>query len=218
MAQRGIGRCALAAVLFGASAPAASRLAGDMSAFTLAGLLYLGAALAVVPFAGAHRPSRAEARRAAPRLAVAVVAGGAVAPVLLALGLQNASAATASLLLNLEVVFTVVLAAALFKEHLGGRVIVGSCLVVAAGVGLAWSGGAELRTGAFFVAVACLCWAVDNNVTAKLATRPSPDDTNIATRMSRWFTRTRTSPTSTTATNTRSPPSASWSVGLRGGS
>lgn len=168
MTQRGIGRCALAAVLFGASAPAASRLAGDMSAFTLAGLLYLGAALAVLPFAGARRPTRVEARRAAPRLAVAVVVGGAVAPVLLAFGLQSSSAATASLLLNLEVVFTIVLAAVLFKEHLGRRVIVGSCLVVAAGVGLAWSGGAELRTGALFVAGACLGWAVDNNVTAKL--------------------------------------------------
>ena len=86
MTQRGIGRCALAAVLLGASAPAASHLAGDMSAFTLAGLLYLGAALAVLPFAGVQRPTRFEARRAAPRLAVAVVVGGAVAPVLLGSG------------------------------------------------------------------------------------------------------------------------------------
>ena len=166
--RRGIARCAGAAVLFGASAPAASRLAGDMSAFTLAGLLYLGAALAVLPFSGAHRPTRVEARRAAPRLAVAVLPGGAVAPVLLAFGLHSAPAATVSLLLNPEVVFTVVLAAVLFSEHLGGRVIVGVSLVVAAGVTLAWSGGAELRAGALLVAGACMCWAVDNNVTAKL--------------------------------------------------
>ena len=102
------------------------------------------------------------------RLAVAVLLGGAVAPVLLAFGLQSAPAATVSLLLNLEVVFTVVLAAVLFSEHLGGRVIVGVSLVVAAGVTLAWSGGAELRAGALLVAGACMCWAVDNNVTAKL--------------------------------------------------
>jgi len=168
MSRRGVVRCAIAAVLFGISAPAASRLAGDMSAFTLAGLLYLGAALAVLPWAGAHRPSRPELRRAVPRLAVAVVVGGAVAPVLLALGLRSAPAATVSLLLNLEVVFTAVLAVALFREHLGGRVIAGTSLVVVAGGVLAWSSDAELRTGALFVAGACLCWALDNNVTAKL--------------------------------------------------
>ena len=36
-------------MLFGVSAPAASVLASDMSALLLAGLLYVGAALAVLP-------------------------------------------------------------------------------------------------------------------------------------------------------------------------
>jgi len=39
--------CALAALLFGASTPAASVIAQDMKPLVLAGLLYLGAALAV---------------------------------------------------------------------------------------------------------------------------------------------------------------------------
>ena len=74
-----------------------------MNAFTLAGLLYVGAALAVLPVvAVVARPTRAAIGRGLPRLAVAVVAGGAVGPVLLALGLRRTSAATASLLLNLE--------------------------------------------------------------------------------------------------------------------
>ena len=42
----GVARCLLAALLFGASAPLASELAGTIPAFTLAGLLYLGAAFA----------------------------------------------------------------------------------------------------------------------------------------------------------------------------
>jgi drug/metabolite transporter (DMT)-like permease len=45
----GVTRCLLAAVLFGASAPAASQLAGDVPTLALAGLLYLGAGLAVLP-------------------------------------------------------------------------------------------------------------------------------------------------------------------------
>ena len=58
MTRRGVIRCSLAAVLFGISAPAASRLAGDIGAFSLAGLLYLGAAIAVVPVVGRVRPTR----------------------------------------------------------------------------------------------------------------------------------------------------------------
>jgi drug/metabolite transporter (DMT)-like permease len=168
VSRRGVIRCGLAAVLFGASTPAASRLARDMSAFSLAGLLYLGAALAVLPFAGAVRPSRIEIRRAVPSLGVAVVLGGAIAPVLLAVGLRHAPAATVALLLNLELAFTVVLAVLVFREHLGRRVTAGTALVVAAGVVLGWTGQAELRWGAVLIAGACLCWAVDNGVTARL--------------------------------------------------
>ena len=43
--------CALAAVLFGAATPATKLLVDDVGSVTLAGLLYLGAALAVAPFA-----------------------------------------------------------------------------------------------------------------------------------------------------------------------
>ena len=168
MSSRGIVRCGLAAVLFGISAPLASRLAGELGAFSLAGLLYLGAAVAVLPVVGRNVPDRGTVRRAAPRLAVAVVVGGAVGPVLLAAGLGYVSAATASLLLNLELVFTTIVAALVFHEHIGRRVAAGTALVVAAGVVLAWSGSAELRWGALLIAGACLCWAVDNCVTAAL--------------------------------------------------
>jgi drug/metabolite transporter (DMT)-like permease len=166
--RRGLSLCAAAAVLFGLSTPAASRLALQMNAFSLAGLLYLGAAGAVLPFARTVRPTSAAVRRAAPRLAVAVVAGGAIGPVLLAVGLRQAPASTVSLLLNLELVFTTILAVVVFREHLGRRVITGASLVVAAGGILAWSGDAQLRWGALIIAGACLCWAVDNGVTAKL--------------------------------------------------
>lgn len=168
MTRRGVIRCALAAVLFGISAPAASRLAGDMGAFTLAGLLYVGAAIAVVPVIGRVRPTKRAMRRSAPRLAVAVVVGGAIGPVLLAAGLSHTSAATASLLLNLELVFTTVLALFVFREHVGRRVIVGTTFVVIAGSVLGWSGSADLRWGALLIGGACFCWGVDNCVTANL--------------------------------------------------
>lgn len=139
-----------------------------MGAFTLAGLLYLGAAIAVLPVVGTVRPTKLALVRSAPRLATAVVFGGAIGPVLLATGLRHAPAATASLLLNLELVFTTVLAFFIFKEHIGPRVVTGTALVVVAGLVLGWSGETDLRWGALLIAGACFCWAIDNCVTANL--------------------------------------------------
>jgi drug/metabolite transporter (DMT)-like permease len=168
MSRIGVIRCSVAAVLFGLSAPAASRLADEMGAFTLAGLLYLGAALGVVPFVGRTPPSRAAVRRAVPGLVTAVVLGGAVGPVLLAAGLGLVPPATASLLLNLELVFTTVLAGLAFREHLGRPVLAGTALVLAGSLALGWTGEPDLRWGAVVIAGACLCWAVDNCVTATI--------------------------------------------------
>ena len=168
MTSRGVLRCAIAAVLFGVSAPLAGQLAGDLGPFTLAGLLYVGAAIAVTPMLGRVRPTQDTMRRAAPRLSLAVIFGGAIGPVLLAVGLGHVSGATASLLLNLELVFTTIVAATVFHEHVGRRVVSGTALVVAASALLGWSGNAELRWGAVFIAGACLCWAIDNSVTAAL--------------------------------------------------
>lgn len=159
----------MAAVLFGLSTPAASRLAERMGAFGLAGLLYLGAAIAVSPFVWHALPTAAVVRRSATRLSAAVVFGGVAGPVLLALGLQRTPAATASLLLNLELVLTGLFAAIVFSEYLGRWVLAGMALVIAAGLLLGVSGEAGLRWGAALVVGACACWAVDNSITANLA-------------------------------------------------
>lgn len=161
-------RCLLAAVLFGATAPAASELADSVPAFTLAGLLYLGAAVAVLPSV-LTRPPTAHALRSEWRpAAVAVVAGGAVGPVLLVAGLARTSAATASILLNTELVATVVLAALVFREHLGRRLLTGAALITIAGVLLTWEPGASVDAGALLVVAACACWGIDNGVTATI--------------------------------------------------
>lgn len=167
-ASLGVLRCGAAAVLFGATTPIASRIAGETSAPLLAGLLYLGAAVAVAPLARGKRLEPGAARRNLRPLATAVVAGGFLGPLLLAAGLARTPAATASLLLNLELVATTVLAALFFGEHLGRQVLTGTVLVTAAGAVLAWSGAPELRLGALLVAAACVCWGLDNCVTAAL--------------------------------------------------
>jgi drug/metabolite transporter (DMT)-like permease len=101
-------------------------------------------------------------------LVVAVAAGGFLGPLLLAAGLGRTPGATASLLLNFELVATVVLAAMFFGEHIGRRVAMGSGFVAVAGITLGWSGAPELRLGAVLVVGACICWGLDNCVTADL--------------------------------------------------
>jgi len=109
----------LSAALFGSATPASKYLLHDLSPFALAGLLYLGAAIAVAPRALPGRTWRLDRRNAA-RLGGAVLFGGALGPVFLLLGLRLASAASDSMWLNLEMVATAVLGALLFRDHWDG--------------------------------------------------------------------------------------------------
>jgi drug/metabolite transporter (DMT)-like permease len=86
-------------------------------------------------------------------------------------GLQMIDSASASLILNLEGVFTALLAWFAFKENFDRRIAAGMALIVAGGVLL--SMGSALRAGGFVgplaIAGACLAWALDNNLTRKVA-------------------------------------------------
>jgi drug/metabolite transporter (DMT)-like permease len=157
------------ALLFGLAAPLAKLLLPRVEPIALAALLYLGAAAAFF----VARRGRAEApltRSDLPWLAGSVLAGAAVAPVLMLWGLARLSGLAGSLLLNLETAFTIVLAVALFREHLSGREAVAAALVLSGGALIGargeWSGSA---TGAAAIALACLCWALDNNFSARLS-------------------------------------------------
>ncbi|MEO5723760.1 MAG: DMT family transporter [Ilumatobacteraceae bacterium] len=116
--------CALAAVLFGAATPATKLVVDNIGAVTLAGLLYLGAAAAVAPFAMREQRPRAT-RRQRSRLLLAVGFGGGLAPVFLVVALDCTPAGIVSLFLNLELVATAVVARAFLQEHIGQRAGVG---------------------------------------------------------------------------------------------
>jgi drug/metabolite transporter (DMT)-like permease len=167
LTTRPVAWCIVSAVLFGAATPAAKLLLGPLSPVLLAGLLYLGAALAVLPAALRNRPARLD-RRNVLRLSGAVVAGGVLAPVLLMLGLSGAPASSVALWLNFEPVATAVLAWAIFHEHVGRWTWAGAALVLVAGTILAAPSGFQAGVPALLVAAACVCWAIDNNLTATI--------------------------------------------------
>jgi drug/metabolite transporter (DMT)-like permease len=114
---------AVAAVAFGVTTPIVAFAGRDAGPLSTAALLYVGAALTAFVMQIAARRREASLRRSdAMRLVAIGLAGGAIAPSLLAWGLQRAGATTGALLLNLEAVFTVLLARAFFHEPIGRRV------------------------------------------------------------------------------------------------
>jgi drug/metabolite transporter (DMT)-like permease len=164
-----------AAALFGVSAPLAKVLLGEISPVLLAGFLYLGAAIGLFCHR-ALRPSTKEAplrRENIPMLAGVVLAGGTLGPVLMLLGLQRVTAFTGSLLLNLEAPFTVILAVVFFREHLGRYAALAALFIFSGALALRLepgTAGADTR-GVLLLAGACLCWALDNNLTQRLTER-----------------------------------------------
>jgi drug/metabolite transporter (DMT)-like permease len=169
----------LAAILFGASTPFAKLMIGQVAPLMLAGLLYLGSGLGLLSWflMRALRPQsgdQASARLTAPDvpwLAGAIAAGGVAGPVLLMLGLAVTPASSASLLLNMEGVLTALLAWFVFRENFDRRIFAGMVLIIVAGVLLSWEQRPALGVpwGALAIVGACLCWAIDNNLTRKVS-------------------------------------------------
>ncbi|HWW19839.1 MAG TPA: DMT family transporter [Steroidobacteraceae bacterium] len=173
-ARAAIAAALCAALLFGASTPFAKLLAGRVPPIMLAGLLYLGSGLglSVVRLIRDRglKPPGLPARQW-PWLLGAIACGGILAPILLIVGLARIDASSAALLLNLEAVFTALLAWVVFRENAGRRVLLGMVLIVAGGVTLTGLPGAARQglAGAMAIVAACLCWGLDNNLTRKVS-------------------------------------------------
>lgn len=166
---------ALAALTFGLTTPAIAWVGDGVGPLGTAALLYTGACASalvlrlVLPRGTFGAPLRKANWK---RLAAIALIGAALAPTLFAWGLQRAGATAGSLLLNLESFFTVVLARALYREPIGGRVTAALLLMVCGGIllGLDTQGSTNWSTlGALAIAGATLAWAVDNALTRPLS-------------------------------------------------
>lgn len=165
----------LAAALFGASTPFAKLLVGDVSPVLLAGLLYLGSGLGLTIIRLARDRGWQSSGLLSdewPWLLGAILFGGVLGPLVLMFGLTTTSGSSASLLLNLEAVLTAVIAWLVFKENADRRIVAGMAAIVAGGVVLSWPSQSTSSSdwlGPVLVALACLCWAIDNNLTRKVS-------------------------------------------------
>ena len=170
--QPGVRAALLAALLFGAGTPLAKLLLGGLSPWLLAGLLYLGSGLGLMLYRTITGAPRAVvAKSDVVWLIGAIVAGGILAPLLLMAGLSSMRAASASLLLNAEGLFTTLLAWFAFRENFDQRILIGMLAILCGVVLLSWSDEARIASllPSLSVLAACLLWGLDNNLTRKVS-------------------------------------------------
>lgn len=164
---RGVLLALAAAAAFGVSTPFVQLAGRGLGPFTTAGLLYGGAAALALVTGGRGPLPRSSWRT----LAGMALAGAFVAPALLAAGLARSSGASASLLLNLEAVFTVALGALVHREAVGGRVWVAVAAIAGGGALLVLDHGGRFAfdAGLLLVVAATVGWAIDNTLSRGVA-------------------------------------------------
>lgn len=171
--MQGVIYALVAAGLFGASTPLAKWLLGNgLNPWLLAGILYGGAGIGlsvVYVLSGRHATEASLQRRDIAWLTLVVLFGGIAGPVLLMYGLAHTSAASASLLLNLEGLATLVIAWLVFREHVDRRLLLGALAILGGATLLSYHGADGFGIGTPAIAAACLFWGIDNNLTRKLS-------------------------------------------------
>ncbi len=169
MPNNAIVKALLSALLFGVSTPLSKILIGRTNSFLLAGLLYIGSFVGLLPvyFWREKRamPARID-RNNLRKISGAVICGGIIGPVLLLLGLRSACASAVALWLNFEVVMTALLGWLFFQDHLDSKGWCGVAGAFLAGLLLTASEGFGAYLPALLILGACTAWALDNHLTA----------------------------------------------------
>jgi len=171
-----------AAALFGAATPVSKIMLAGVKPFMLASLCYFGSGLALASwkfFSGAVRgPGAAREPALAvkdwPYISGFILAGGVLAPVMLFKGLLLTTSSGASILLNLELIFTSLVAWIVFKEHTGARFWTAAALIVSGAALLSvdfYNFSFSFENGSILVALSAFFWGIDNNFTAKLSVK-----------------------------------------------
>jgi drug/metabolite transporter (DMT)-like permease len=158
----------LSGFLFGIATPLSKLLLTDLNYFQLAGLLYLGAGIAMLPSIFRKNSGLGILFHSSSRLNIMgiIFFGGFMGPLLLLAGLQTANAASVSIWLNMELVATALLGVLFFKDSLDKYALAGVILTVIAGVVTSFGEGISGLTSGLLITAACFCWGVDNHLTA----------------------------------------------------
>ena len=158
----------LSGFLFGVATPFSKLLLANLNSFQLAGLLYLGAGLAMFPSIfkkGSNLKLLFQSGSKAKTSGI-IFFGGFMGPLLLLAGLKMANAASVSIWLNMELVATAVLGVLIFKDALDRNTWIGVFLTILAGIITSFGEGFSGITSGLLITAACICWGIDNHLTA----------------------------------------------------
>ncbi|MFZ4706929.1 MAG: EamA family transporter [Bacteroidales bacterium] len=158
----------LSGLLFGIATPFSKLLLDGLNSFQLAGLLYLGAAVAMFPYIFRKNNNLTllfHSGSITKTLGI-IFFGGFLGPVLLLFGLKTANAASVSIWLNMELVATAILGVLMFKDTLDRNTWVGVILTIIAGIVTSFGEGSSGIISALLITAACISWAIDNHLTA----------------------------------------------------
>jgi drug/metabolite transporter (DMT)-like permease len=159
----------ISAALFGLATPISKILLDSSNPFLLAGLLYLGASIGLLPkvilkkelfFILKLNNSNLK------RLLGAIILGGIIGTILILIGLKYSSASSVSLWLNFELIATAVLGFLFFKDYLGKKGWIGVFIALTSGIILTINEGHSGVISSSLIIAACICWGFDNHFTA----------------------------------------------------
>ncbi len=159
----------IAGLLFGVATPFSKIILSQLNSFQLAGLLYMGAALAFLPYVIKKRKTEFKALRLTGKkkyLGGVILFGGILGPLFLMIGLKTANAMSVSIWLNMELAATAILGVLFFKDHLDRYAIIGILLTLCAGIIISSQESTSGIISAIFVLLACICWGFDNHFSA----------------------------------------------------
>lgn len=168
----------LAALLYAINSPFSKLLLQKVPATMLASFLYLGASIGLF-VVGTIRKLTGKKGKEQPLTkkelpyTIGMILLDIAAPIFLMLGLNNTTAANASLLNNFEIVATSVIALAVFKEAISKRLWLAIFLVTLSSAILSFEDISSLSFsyGSLFVLLACVCWGFENNCTRMLSSK-----------------------------------------------
>ncbi len=176
----------LAAALYSINIPLSKLLLTRVDSAVMAGLLYLGAGMGLLLYTlggkllGKQVISDPLTKEDLP-YTIAMIVLDIAAPILLMVGITKCNSANVSLLNNLEIVATSLIAFFLFKEKISKRLTVAIILVTLAGVILTFEGESafDFSVGSLYVVGASACWGLENNCTRKLSDKSSVEITTV---------------------------------------
>lgn len=166
----------LAAVFYAVNVPLSKILLRYSEPTVMAGLLYLGAGIGIGALSLLNQRDRQRAdklSRSDLPFVVGMILLDIAAPIFLMMGLRYGSSANASLLGNFEIVATTVIALAVFKERVSGRLWAAIGLITLSSVLLSLEGTESFRfsAGSLFVLLATVCWGLENNCTRNISSK-----------------------------------------------